>query len=153
MIMIEGLEALYVQVRRYQVVPDGSPRFNPALLVTAVLYPVVAALFVIVFGVPERMHEATLVMRLQSPYMLSFAISALLAIHLFDRRRESLDSKFARMPTASSILAKTSLFVATLSLIAIQAVFVQRSPGISVIIFVLSQLAALLAVRRFLEPA
>ena len=136
--IFDGLEALYAQVRKMQISADGSPRFKPALIVTAAFYPVVSAGLVLLFGVPPRPEYANDLpsyFALPSLFLAAFLVSAVLATYIFDRRRDAIDRKFAAMPTIASVEGMLLLTAAFVVVVTAEAWFVTSVPLISFLAF------------------
>lgn len=149
----DGLDALYLQVRKIQIATDGSPRFNSALVISAVLYPVVSAGFVFLFGPPLRPEFASTVpsyFALPPLLLIAFLVSVALAAYFFDRRRDDIERKFVGMPTYSSVEGMLSLVAVLVIVITVEGVFVTSFPLISLLAFAIFLVVSGLIARRWL---
>ena len=132
--MVTGLEALYIQTRRNQTEPSGSPRFNPALLVAALMYPPIAATLVLLGAVGSIASIGAA--NAKGPvYIVAFAISAALSIILFDARRERLLRKFRCLPEISTTNGKTLLLFAIIAIFGLESALSYKAPWVCLFLF------------------
>jgi len=117
--IVDALEFVYVAARRFQdKQTEGSPRLNPAFLLSLVLTPIAFAVLTITIGAEGIWNEplGTPVYPKTSVLgLFAFAIACIVVALVFDRRRAALDLKYASLPplkqTRSQVLAGLGLWL------------------------------------------